>query len=599
VVGLAIAVSWSGLSGRLAGWDPIALGATLIGGYPILKEALTALLQRRMTMELSMTIALGAALSIGEFFTALVIVFFVLVADVLEHRTVGRGRRAIRELLDLLPQTVTLKRDGTVVDVGFAEVRLGDLVLVRPGGRLPVDGLVECGHSFVDQSAITGESLPVEKVPGARVYAGSINQSGAMEVRVGRVGRDTAFGRIIEAVERAESTRAPIQRTADRLSAYLVYFAIGGALLTFVITRNTRSTIAVVIVAGACGVAAGTPLAILGAIGQAARRGVIVKGGIHLEVLRRMDTVVLDKSGTLTYGNPEILEVLPENGVSVTEVVAAAAIAERPSEHPIGRAILRKAAELDLAFEEPESFRYTPGRGILSSSRGEGLIVGNRALLAEHEISLPDDPAQGDPASLVFVARGSRLLGTIRIGDVLRAEALQAIEALHGLGLRTVLLTGDSRAIAEDVGHRLGVGETVANLLPDEKVAQVDRLLQEGRIVAVVGDGVNDAPALARASVGVAMGSGTDVTRECADIVLLGNNLVRFVETIFLSRRCHRIIMTNFVGTLLVDTAGVALAALGLLGPLPAAIVHVVSELVFILNSARLLPAVSLKGPDG
>ena len=253
--------------------------ATVVGGYPIYREAFEALRERRMTMELSMTIALVAALSIRESFTAVVIVLFVLVAEVLEHMTVGRGRRAIKDLLDLLPRTVAVRRQEGVTDVSASALAVGDVVVIKPGGRVPVDGVVESGHSFVDQSAITGESLPTEKVPGASVFAGTINQSGALEVRTTGIGRDTTFAKIVDAVEQAQESRAPIQKTADRLSGYLVYFALGAAVLTFVVTRDARSTISVIIVAGACGIAAGTPLAILGAVGRAARQGAIVKGG--------------------------------------------------------------------------------------------------------------------------------------------------------------------------------------------------------------------------------------------------------------------------------------------------------------------------------
>jgi P-type E1-E2 ATPase len=270
-----------------------------------------AVLQRRMTMELSMTIALVAALVIGESFTALVIVLFVLIVEVLEHLTVGRGRGAIRDLLDFLPRQVTVRRGDTIEDVRAATLGVNDVVIVKPGSRIPVDGAVIAGHSFVDQATITGESMPVEKMPGTSVYAGTINQSGVLEVRTRALGRETAFGKILDAVERAEASRAPIQKLADRLAGYLVYFALGAAALTFLITRDARSTISVVIVAGACGIAAGTPLAILGAIGQAARRGAIIKGGRYLEVLAKVDTVVFDKTGTLTFGAPEVTQIVP------------------------------------------------------------------------------------------------------------------------------------------------------------------------------------------------------------------------------------------------------------------------------------------------
>jgi heavy metal translocating P-type ATPase len=605
VVALAVVASWLGvwksLAGVLgfgetvAGFDLIALVATLAGGYPIFKEAVANLLARRMTMELSMTIALAAALAIGEFFTALVIVLFVLVAEVLEGLTVGRGRRAIKDLLDLLPRNAVVRRAGGTQEVGAAEIQVGDVVLVKPGSRLPVDGVVVAGNSFVDQAPITGESMPVEKLPGSRVYAGTINQSGVIEVHTEGIGRETAFGKIIEAVERAEKSKAPIQKTADRLAGYLVYFAIGCAVLTFLVTRDVRSTISVVIVAGACGIAAGTPLAVLGAIGRAARQGAIIKGGLYLEALGTVDTIVLDKTGTLTLGLPRVSTVRPFPGVTPESVVEAAAIAERPSEHPLAKAVLQKAAEMSLAVTEPQQFQYLPGKGIACSLDGQRIVVGSRAFLEEHCYDLSTFAPDGNHSSEVLVGRNGRLLGSLHIEDALRPEAVQAVAALRKMGLRTILLTGDVEAIAQAVGKRLGLDEVHAELLPEEKVAKVKSLRAAGRRVAMVGDGINDALALTEANVGVAMGSGTDVARESADVVLLGNDLLKFVETLAVARCCRRIIWFNFAGTLLVDSVGVGLAAFGMLNPLFAAFIHVSSELTFILNSARLLPAVSRK----
>jgi heavy metal translocating P-type ATPase len=592
LVGLGAIWSWFRLWEPVAGVDVVALAAVAIGGYPIFREALTDVLERRMTMELSMTIALVAALVIREFFTASLIAFFVLVAEVLEGLTVGRGRRAIADLLDMLPREVFVRAGPEVTARRAGDLQIGDVVVIKPGARIPVDGLVVSGHSFVDQAAITGESLPVEKITGAGVYAGTINQSGTLEIRTERLGRDTAFGKIVAAVETAERSRAPIQKTADRLSAYIVYFAIACAILTFLVTRNARSTIAVVIVAGACGVAAGTPLAILGAIGRAAKGGAIVKGGLFLEQLWGVDTVVLDKTGTLTFGRPEVTEVQPIDGVSAEAVLEAAAIAERPSEHPIAHAILKRAEQQvpgGVKGMNPERFDYTPGKGIASRVRGEVILVGNRALLEAHGLSAPPCASSGGETE-VIVVRAGRLLGTLRVADVVRPEAAQAVRVLKGLGLRTILLTGDARPIALAIGRQLGIDEIDAELLPDQKLERVRELLADGRTVVMVGDGVNDAPALALASVGVAMGSGTDVARETADVVLLGNDLLRFAETLILARRCRRIIMTNFLGTLSVDGVGVGLAAFGVLNPVLAAFIHVSSELAFILNSARLVP---------
>jgi heavy metal translocating P-type ATPase len=570
----------------------IGVICALVGGFPIFHEAYENIVQRRMTMELSMAIAIVAALAIREIFTVLVITLFVLVAEILEGLTVGRGRTAIRHLVGLLPTSATVRRDKSWRDVETSEVVVDDVVLVKPGARIPVDGVVVGGHSFVDQATITGESMPAEKSNGTSVYAGTINQSGALEIRVDRMGRDTTFGKIIDAVERAEKSRAPIQGIADRLAGYLVYFALGAAALTFLFTHNVRSTISVVIVAGACGIAAGTPLAILGAIGRSAQYGSIIKGGLYLEALATIDTVLLDKTGTLTYGTPEVVAVRPADGISVASLLLAAVTAESRSEHPVAKAILKKASSMGISGEDPERFDYTPGKGIVAARQGIEIIVGNRLFLDGHRIALPAGTiSQTD--SEILVAREGRFLGTLFVADMLRAEATKAIQDLKSMGLKTVLLTGDSKAVAEDIGGKLGVDELAAELLPEDKLEFVSKLTKARRNVVMVGDGVNDAPALMKATVGVAMGSGTDVARESANVVLIGNDLSKLVETLSIARRCHRTIMQNFVGTLVVDSIGVGLAAFGFLNPLLAAFIHVSSEMAFILNSARLLPPVS------
>ena len=591
-VALAAAAVWFRIWEPFARISVIGIAGTLIGGYPIFREAWENIVDRKMTMELSMTIALLSALAIGEFFTALVIAGFVLAAEVLEGLTVGRGRRAIQDLLDFLPRTVTVRRDGQVIEIPAAEVRVGDPVIVKPGGHIPVDGIVIDGYSFVEQAAITGEPMPVEKTTGAAVYAGTINQSGALEIDAQKLGRDTSFGRIVEAVERAERSRAPIQKTADRLAGYLVYFALGAALLTFLITHNIRSTISVVIVAGACGIAAGTPLAILGAIGRAARQGSIIKGGRYLEELAAVDTVVLDKTGTLTFGTPQIHEVISANGFAIREIVAAASIAESRSEHPLAKAIIGRATELGLPMPEPENFSYTPGRGVRVTYEGAEILVGSLSLLVEHGMTrgLPASNG-GDGMSEVYVARSGQVLGAIRVADVLRPEAKTAVAGMRQMGLKTVLLSGDTQAATSSVGRDLGVEESVGDLLPHQKATWVRELRGKNRKVAMVGDGINDAPSLVEANVGIAMGSGTDVARESADVVLIGSDLSRLVETLRIARRCRSIIMQNFAGTLIVDSIGVGMAAFGFLNPLLAAFIHVTSELMFILNSTRLLPS--------
>jgi heavy metal translocating P-type ATPase len=596
-VAIAAAAVWFKVWEPIANFSVIGIAATLIGGYPIFKEAIENIIERKMTMELSMTIALLAALAIREFFTTLVITLFVLAAEVLEGLTVGRGRKAIREMIDFLPRTAHRISQGQTEEVEIEKLRAGDVVLAKPGTRIPVDGEVVGGHSFVDQASITGESMPVEKSAGMEVYAGTINQSGALQIRTSRIGSDTTFGKIVEAVERAEKSKAPIQKTADRLAGYLVYFALAAAVLTFFITHNVRSTISVVIVAGACGIAAGTPLAVLGAIGRAARQGSIIKGGLYLETLGAVDTVLLDKTGTLTFGEPAVRQVQPA-AASISEdlILASAATAESRSEHPLAKAILKSAREKALTVPEPETFEYKPGRGVIAGTNGSGekIVVGNRALLEEQGIKVPLTINGAGPAvSEVLVAKGHSFLGSICIADQLRPESAAAMRALKSMGIETVLLTGDAAAVAASVAETLGVKSVYAGLLPEQKLQHVARWVKEGHVVAMIGDGINDAPALAEASVGIAMGSGTDVARESADIVLIGNDLSKFVETLRIARKCHRIILQNFYGTLIVDGIGVGMAAFGLLNPLLAAFIHVTSELTFILNSTRLLPALS------
>ncbi len=596
--GLRIAlVAFAAAAVQIHLWEPlrqvslIGAAGVLIGGWPIFKEAAENIAARRMTMELSMSIAIAAAAAISEFFTALIITLFVLAAEVLEKLTVARGRRAIRDLIDFLPRRVAVRRGNEIRQTPAESLRAGESVLVNPGGLIPVDGIVTSGHSFVDQARITGESKPVEKLAGARVYAGTINQAGALEIRVERIGRDTSYGKIIEAVEAAERSRAPMQRIADRLAGYLVYFALIAAALTFVVTRDIRSTISVVIVAGACGVAAGTPLAILGGIGRAARMGAIVKGGLFLETLGRVDTVVLDKTGTLTLGRTEVQAVVPVAGVPESTVLELAAAAEMRSEHPLGRAIVARARAAGCRLKEAQEFHSRPGRGISAIIGGDCVLVGSRGLMASYNVETPRDLANcRESASEVFVARGGRVVGSIIIADTIRPEAAYAVRSLDRMGIRIVLLTGDAAPVANAVARRLGIAQVEAELLPDAKLARIRDLVAAGRAVAMVGDGVNDAPALAEANVGVAMGSGTDVARESADIVLLGNDLARFAETVAIARWTRRIIWQNFAGTIAVDLAGIGLAAAGLLGPALAAFIHVASEMTFILNSARLLP---------
>ena len=624
VVGVAALGAWIAGTTGTPGWAVGAAGAVVlaVGCWPLLVEAAEDLRERRMSMELSMLLAIVAAAAIGEWVTALAVTVFALCAEVLEELSMDRGRDALTDLMSFLPQTARVvgapettesaesaeaaeaSQSPGVTEVPLDEVRPGQVIALSPGGRVPVDGVVRPGRADVDQSRITGEALPVQVGPGDRVPAGSITR-GALELEVERVGEESSYGRIVAAVRHAQSSRAPVQRLADRLAARIVYLALAAALVTFLVTRDVRATISVIIVAGACGVAAGTPLAVLAAIARAARCGAFVKDGTHLEQLSAVDTVVVDKTGTLTVGEPRVVSVRPtEAAAGEDEVLALAAAAEWNSEHPIGRAIYAEAAVRDLTVPVPGDVAYSPGAGVSTHVEGRRITVGRcrgqghqpgrdtDGCEDEAAASTESDPEAPSATSVVEVRADGQLLGTIALADRLRQGAATAVRDLGDMGLEILMLTGDSAASARHVAGLLGLSEEQvrADLLPTDKEEVVDSLRRAGKRVAMVGDGVNDAPALGAADVGIAMGTGTDVAREAGDVVLVGSAPADLVETVRVARRARRIIMVNFVGTVVVDVVGMIAAGLGLLGPVAAALVHVVSESAFILNSARLVP---------
>ena len=378
---VALLLSWLKVLAPVTSFDFIALAATLVGGFPMFEEAYEAVRERRMTMELSMTIAVVATLIIGQFFTGLIITFFVIFAELLENLTVSRGRNVIQKLIELLPSNATVRRNNHEEEISINDLKPNDIVIIKPGTRIPVDGIVVKGHSFINQSSITGESLPVEKVEGNEIFAGTMNNAGILEVEAHRVSKETIFGKIIEVIEQAKRSKAPIQKVADILSARLVYFALGSAVVTFLVTRNIVSAIAALIVAGACGVAAGTPLAILAGIGRMASEAIIIKGGIYLELLSKVDTVVLDKTGTLTLGQPQVVDVRCFNSFTMQEVLSLAASAEQHSEHPLAKAVLEKSKTERVRIDKYSEIKYFPGQGIVCHIDGNEILLGNASLL--------------------------------------------------------------------------------------------------------------------------------------------------------------------------------------------------------------------------
>ena len=595
LMGVAALLSWIGAWHVFLPIDFVAILATLVGGYPVYKETFGALRYGHVNMEVSMTVAIFASLAVGQYTVSVVITFFVLLSQYIETYAADKGRQTIILLEKSAPKRALVRRNGIETEVDTQSLQPNDIVIVRAGERIPVDGTIVVGSAFVNQSAMTGESARLEKDIGDSVYAGSINESGVVEVRTDKVGGETLFGKIMKLVEEAENKKAPIQKTSDKLATWLVEFAIGFSLLTFLLTRNLTSTLSVIVVAGACGVAAGTPLAIVAIMGKAAKKGAIVKGGVYVEEMSRIDTVVIDKTGTLTFGMPVVTDVTAVDNCETQQVLQFAVTAERYLNHPIATAIVEKASELGVRGFDHSTFSYTPGKGVAVESDGHDILVGNSTLLRGKGIAISSEAlsistaqaAQGKTS--VYVAHEDKICGLIAIADRVRDESKKAMADLKNMRVKTIMLTGDNKVAAQIVANEVGIDEVYAELLPGDKVAFVEKLVGEGHRVAMVGDGINDAPALARANVGIAMGAGTDVAIEEADIVLMTNDLRKIADVARLSKKSYRTIMTNFYGTIGVDGIGVTLAFLGFLNPLVAAGIHVVSELIFILNSARLI----------
>jgi Cd2+/Zn2+-exporting ATPase/Cu+-exporting ATPase len=495
----------------------------------------------------------------------------------------------VRDLTALAPQTARVVRDGAERDVPVAEVRANEPVVVRPGERFPVDGIVVDGQATVDQAAITGESRPVEVGPGARVYAATVARLGSLRIRATHIGPDSAFGRVIRLVEEAETHRADVQRVADRFAGYYLPGILGVAALTFLIRGDALATAAVLVVACSCSITLATPIALLASIGAGARRGVLVKGGRYLERLARADVVFIDKTGTLTLGRPRITDVLPLNGASAAEVLALAASAERFSEHPLAEAVRIAARDRGLALTHPAGFEAVPGQGVRATIDGHRVAVGSRRFVA---VDRPPAAASldADGRTLLFVTRDGDLIGVLAASDVVRPEVPQALADLRALGIaRIELLTGDDERTAAAVAGPLGVPYR-AGLLPEDKIAAVRASQAAGHTVVMVGDGVNDAPALAQADVGIAMGAaGSDIAIEAAHVALMREDWTLVPGVVRIARRTMRVVGLNLGFTALFNLVGLTLAALGFLPPVLAAAAQSLPDVGILANSSRLL----------
>ncbi len=607
-----------------------------IGGYPLFRESLHALRKGRVNMELSMVIAIIASLALLQFLPAIVVTFFAILSEFVEGFIVKKGRKNIEALYSMAPRNAIIKdNSGHTFSVEIDKVAIGDIVIVREGDIIPVDGTIVYGSSTVDQSSITGESIPLDKKKGDHTFAGTLNLTHQLEIRCEKKSTDTTFAKIIQLVEEAEESKAPIQKLTDKMATRLIQFAIGLSVVTYIVTQNIMSTLSVIVVAGACGLAVGTPIALLATTGKLSKRGVVIKGGLQIENLSNVRTIVFDKTGTLTIGKAAVSQVVSfEPSLEPKKILEYAAIIEKNVNHPLAIAIGEKAYQEGLSISAGSSGfldQNMVGRGIIGAHNGLRIGAGNlefteneisKGIAGESKISQmmrgksssfqylvneykdnmgrtiqivrqPEVDLLEFALTTIFVTINKQLVGAIFFEDSLRDKAKTTISELQKMKIKTVMLTGDNEKIGKRIAQEIGIDEYYAQLLPQDKVKKIEQIMRkeafEGTVV-MVGDGINDAPALAKADVGIAMGkTGTDVAIETADVVLMTEDLMKIPFLIQNSKKSMFTIRQNFFGTLGVDGFGFILAFTGHINPILAALIHISSELVFMVNSARLI----------
>jgi Cd2+/Zn2+-exporting ATPase len=575
----------------------IALAATLFGGYTRFVSGFRDMYHRKITVNVFVTVALIATIAVGQFLSAALIVFIMAVVGAFESYTLDKAKKNIRSLLDFAPKMANVRRGAEEVAMLAADVQTGDIVVIRPGERIPVDGVVITGASSVNQAPITGESIPVEKIVGSEVFSATMNETGYLEVRTTRVGEDTTLARIVHLVEGAQGTRAPIQGIADRFTTWFLPVVLVIAAIGYLLSGKVLVFVSILLVACPCAFAIATPTAVTAGISNLARRGVLIKGGSFLELSGKIDTLLVDKTGTFTLGRPKAVEVIAHHGYQEADVILLAATGEKFSEHPLARAILEAAVARNITVPDPDEFNSETGRGIIARSGEHTLIIGKPEFLEMKGVHLEGEilgiitnqVEQG--RTVIIVARDTTVTGLIAIADEVRPGTVAAIAALRKMGVKNiVMLTGDNATVAKATSASLGIDSYQANLLPEQKLDVVNELQAKGQIVGMIGDGINDAPALAKADVGIAMGaSGTDVAIETADVTLMKDDLWQFVDFVWMSQKVIRRIKINIGLSMVYNAIGLLLGVQALLSPITATIYQEAGCISVILSSTLLL----------
>jgi len=595
----------------------VSIALTLIAvalGYRIYLHGIRSLRHGNVTAQLFATIAIfisvvaglvlpqasatGTAEAVGYLTASAIVAFIILAGMTLEDYIIHRTRGALEALIKMSPSTAHIHRNGAEVEIPIDEVKLGEIVLVKPGDKIPVDGTVISGHSTVNQATITGESIPVEKTVGDRTFAGTLNENGALEIKVEKIGEETTLAHIIQLVEEAQEKKAPIQNVADRFTTYFLpimavlafsVFAVSYFALGFDVAL--ARTVTVLLVACPCALSIAVPVAVAGTIGNASMNGIIIKGGTHIEKLKDVKMVAFDKTGTLTVGEPKVVEIKTFGNYSEEDTIKYAAIAEKFSEHPLSKAIIAKAGEMGMKIPDPTDFKTIPGHGVDAHYGNKHILIGRKMMETEisKEASQLMSMIETEGKTAIPVALDKNVIGVVVVADTVRENSLEAIQRLKGIGVKTAMITGDNMRTAKSIAEQVGVDEYQAELLPEDKVAAIGEL-KKGNVVAMVGDGVNDAPALANSDVGFAMGAaGSDVAVETADVALLGDDLTKVEYAISLSRRAFSTMKGNIIYAFVWNVIALSLAAFGILNPVLAVVLAEAGCISVVVNSALLL----------
>ena len=572
-----------------------AWGTVIISGIPMLLLAMTRLIREKwISSALLIAIAMVASLLIGEIFAAGEVAWIMALGALLEDWTVERAKKGLRNLINLTPQTGRRIVDGKEEVISVDEIKIGDTLRILPGESVPVDGEIINGTSSLDQSIMTGESLPIDKEVGDEVFCGTMNLYGAIDIKATSLGENSSLQKLIDLVKAADEKQAPTQRIADKWATWLVPIALIIAIAAWLITGNIERGVTVLVVFCPCALILATPTAIMAAIGQATKYGVLIKSGEALETLGGLNTLVFDKTGTLTYGNLEVSDVISlKEDLSEMDLLKIVASCEKLSEHPLAKAIVNNAKELQVDIEEPSDFKMYPGKGVSCKNSYGQVYAGNSKFLSENNIDVNIDThmdkLKHEGKASIIVALNGEVIGLIGLSDVIREDSKGMIENLHDLGTETILLTGDNTETANYFASKVGIGKVYGNLLPEEKLSWIEKLKSEGKKVCMIGDGVNDAPALKTADVSVAMGSvGSDVAIEAADIALLGDDIGKIPYLKKLSNSTLFTIKANIAISMTINAVAIVCSVLGLLNPVTGAIVHNAGSCLVVLNAALL-----------